>query len=72
MSIGNDNLVLSLVIRFNLSDAQGDHVGVSVRDELVPTTVHDFRDALVELECGWRVALHLHRDVAILIFTKVQ
>ena len=46
MLVGDDHLVLSLVVGLGLPDAKRDGVGLAVRDVAVTTTVNDFGNTL--------------------------
>lgn len=60
MDVAHDDLVSALVVRLRLPHAEGDRVGLRVREELEAATLDDLGDALVELE-SWR-GRALHRD----------
>lgn len=60
MDIANDDLVSALIVGLRLPHAEGDRVGLRVREELEAATLDDLGDALVELES--RRGRALHRD----------
>lgn len=60
VDVTHDDLVGALIIGLRLPHAEGDRVGLRVREELKAATIDDLGDAFVELE-SWRRCT-LHRD----------
>lgn len=60
MDVAHDDLVSALVVGLRLPHAEGDRVGLRVREELEAAALDDLGDALVELE--GRRGRALHRD----------
>lgn len=60
MDVAHDDLVSTLVVGLRLPHAEGDRVGLRIREELKTATVDDLGDAFVKLE-SWR-GCALHRD----------
>lgn len=60
MDVTHDDLVGALIIGLRLPHAEGDRVGLRVREEFKAATIDDLGDAFVKLE-SWRRCT-LHRD----------
>lgn len=63
MDVTHDDLVGALVVGLRLPHAEGDRVGLRVREELEAATLDDLADALVELESWRRVTLHRDGEI---------
>lgn len=50
--------VCALIVRLGLPHAEGDRIGLRIREKLEPSTFDDLGHALVEFESWRRVALH--------------
>lgn len=67
MNVGHYDLVLALVVRLALANAQRNGIRFTVGDELEAATLDDLGDALVELEGGRRSSLHADRQITGLV-----
>lgn len=63
MDVAHDDLVCALVVGLRLPHAEGDRIGLRVREELESATFDDLGDSLVELEGRCGRTLHPDREV---------
>lgn len=63
VDVTHDDLVGPFIIGFRLPHAEGDRVGLRIREELKATTIDDLGDAFVELESWCRCTLHRDGEI---------